>query len=821
MEAFVKDLKHSIRMFAQSPGFTIAAVAALALGIGANTAIFSVVNTVLLKPLTYPDADRIVQFYLTSPQGSGPGASVPKFAMWHEQSDIFDDISAYDFSGPGLNLTGGAFPEQVKGLHVTATYFKLFGASAELGRTFTKEEDSPHGPHVIVLSDGLWRRRYGADPNIVGKSIAVGGDPYMVIGVVSRDFKFDPMPDLWLPFQFDLSTNDQAHYFVAAARLKPGITKAQAQARLKLVADQFRRRFPGTAALGPKDSFSVELLRDSIVSDVRSSLLVLVAAVALVLLIACANVANLLLVRATSRKREIAIRAAVGAGRGRIIRQLLTESVLLSVTGGVIGLALGMAGVRLLLAVSPGNIPRIGESGAAVTLDWRVLLFTLVVSVVTGVIFGLIPAFDASRADLSATLKESGGRSGSGFRQNKARSILVISEMTLAIVLLIGAALLIRTFVAIRSVNPGFNAHNVLTLQMSLTGPRFEKASGVGQLVRDGVERLQAIPGVEVAGSSCCIPLEGGFGLPLNIVGRPLTNGPNHGGAGWNSVGPGYFEVYKIPVLRGRTFNVRDTTISRPVVIINQALAKQFWPKSDPLRDQIVIGKGVGPEFEEGPRQIIGVVGDIHDGGLNRDARPNMYVPASQVTDGMTALNARIGPLVWLVRTKSDPHLLSNAIQKQLREASGGLPVAQVRTMDEIVVRSTAREDFNMLLLSIFAGSALLLAAIGIYALMSYSVQQRTQELGIRMALGAGASSVRNLVVMQGMRLALIGVVLGMAAAFGLTRYISSMLFQVKAWDPLVFITVPLILTAVSLVAIWLPAQRATVIDPVEALRVE
>ncbi len=820
METFLKDLKHSLRMFARTPGFTIAAVAALALGIGANTAIFSVVNSVLLKPLTYPDADRIVQFLLTSPQGSGPGASVPKFAIWREQANVFQDVAAYDFSGPGLNLTGGAYPEQIKGLHVTLDYFRLFGAPIERGRAFTKDEDSPHGPRVVMLSDGLWRRRYGADPAIIGKNIELGGEPYAVVGIIAPNFHFDPAPDLWLPFQFNLNTSDQAHYFVAAGRLKPGVTLQQANAQLKLAANQFRHRFPGAIAFGPKEGFSAQPLRDAIVSDVRSSLIVLVAAVSLVLLIACANVANLLLARATGRKREIAIRAAVGAGRGRIIRQLLTESVLLSVVGGALGLALGMAGVRLLLALNPGNIPRIGENGAAVTLDWRVLLFTVGVSLLTGLLFGLIPALDASRADLSATLKESGGRSGSSFRQNKARSLLVISEMSFAIVLLIGAALLIRTFVALRSVNPGFNAHNVLTLQMSLTGPRFEKATGVSQLVRDGAERLQSLPGVEAAATTCCIPLEGGFGLPLSIVGRPLTNTPNQGG-GWTSVGPGYFEVFKIPLLHGRTFNLRDTTSSAPVVIINQALAKQFWPKADPLKDQIVIGKGVGPAFEEGPRQIVGIVGDMHDGGLNHDPRPNMYVPVSQVTDGMTALNARLGPIVWLVRTRSDPHALASSIGKQLVQASGGLPVAHVRSMDEIVVHSTAREDFNMLLLTIFAGSALLLAAIGIYALMAYSVQQRTQELGIRMALGARAGHVRNLVVFQGMRLAVIGVVVGLAAAFGLARYIQSMLFHVKAWDPLVFISVPLLLTAVALIAVWVPARRATVIDPLNALRYE
>jgi putative ABC transport system permease protein len=821
LDAFLKDLRHSVRMFSQSPGFTVAAVAALALGIGANSAIFSVVNTVLLKPLTYPEPDRIVQFLLTSPQGSGPGASVPKYEIWREQEKLFQDVAAYDFDGPGLNITGGAYPEQIKGLHVTMDYFRLFGASVQHGRTISKEEDSPHGPRVVVLSAGLWRRRFGSDPGIVGRNIELGGEPYQVIGVMSSNFKSDPMPDLWLPFQFDLHTSDQAHYFIAAARLKPGVTLEQANAQMKVAADQFRHRFPGTVAMGPKDSFAVKPLRDSIVSDVRSSLLVLVAAVSLVLLIACANVANLLLVRATGRKREIAIRAAVGAGRGRIIRQLLTESVLLSLLGGVAGLVSGTVGVRALLALSPGNIPRIGENGEGVTLDWRVLLFTLAVTVFTGVLFGLIPALDASRADLSATLKESGGRTGSGFRQNKARSLLVISEMSLAIVLLIGAALLIRTFIAIRSVNPGFNAHNVLTLQMSLTGPRFEKATGVGQLVRDGIERLLALPGVEVASTSCCIPLEGGFGLPLNIVGRPLTKGPSHGGGGWTSVGPGYFETFRIPLLRGRTFNLRDTSSSAPVVIINQALAKELWPKSDPLKDQIIIGKGVGPEFEEGPRQIIGIVGDIRDGGLNRDPRPGMYVPASQVTDGMTALNARLGPLIWLVRTRTDPTSLSPAIREQLLQASGGLPVAHVRTMDEVVVRSTARENFNMLLLTIFAGSALLLAAIGIYALMSYSVQQRTQELGIRMALGAAATDVRNLVVVQGMRLALIGVAIGVLTAFTLTRFIASMLFQVKAWDPIAFVMVPLALTTVALVATWVPARRATLIDPVDALRYE
>ena len=812
------DIKHSLRMFAKNPGFTIAALAALALGIGANTAIFTVVNTVLLKPLTYPDSGRIVMFMHTSPEGDDPVASATDFHTWEQQTNVVQDVAAYDFGGPGYNITGD-HPELVQGIHVTQRYFALFGAPILLGRTFTQQEDSPNGGHVVVISYGLWKRRFGGDPNIVGKSLSLGNIPYTILGVVGKSFYTDPPADLWLPFQFDPNSSDQGHYFLVAGRLKPGVVLAQANAQMKLAADQFRRRYPNM--LDPKESYGVQPLRDAIVSDVRSSLFVLIGAVAFVLLIACANVANLLLVRATGRKREFAIRSAMGAGRVRIIRQLLTESILLSVTGGVLGLILGFVGVRALLALNPGDIPRIGEHGAAVGIDWRVLLFTLGISIFTGILFGLFPAIGASRPDLNSTLKESTNRTGTGFRQSKARSLLVVSEVSLALVLLIGAALLIRTYVALRNVNPGFNPHHVLTMEMSLTGDRYQKTAGVALLIRDARERLNAIPGVEASASSCCIPLEGGFGLPFNIVGRPTGKSPYTGGAGWMSASPGYFSVFKIPILQGRDFTPQDTTGAPGVVLINEAMAKQYWPKQNPIGQQIIIGKGVGPEFEEPARQIIGVVGDVRDGGLNRNPRPLMIVPQSQVPDGVTALNARIGPIAWLVRTKGDPHQYISAITEQLRQASGGFPVAHVRTMDEVVVRSTARQDFNMLLLTIFGASALILAAIGIYGLMAYSVQQRTQEMGIRMALGADRSRIRNLVVRQGMILALAGVVIGVGAAFGLTRLIASFLFGVKAWDPFVFVTVPVLLTVVAFAATWMPAQRASKLDPMEALRVE
>ena len=825
MDDFIRDLKHSVRMFLQSPGFTITAVAALTLGIGANTAIFSVVDAVLLKPVPFPDPPGLVMLMNTSAQGSGPGASPTKFNLWRRQTSVLQNVSAYRFDS--MNLTAGDNPEQIAAGRVSVDFFRLFGAPIVDGRTFSSDEDRPGGGNVVVLSHGFWQRRFGGDRELVGRTISLDGNPYVVLGIVGPQFDVESLqpgpspPDVWVPFQIDPNSTNQGHFFGVAGRLKPGVTLATANAQMKLAADEFRRLYP--IGLGPpQNSFGVDVLQNVVVRDVRSSLLVLVGAVTFVLLIACANVANLLLVRATVRKREIAVRVAIGAGRQRIVRQLLTESLLLSLVAGVLGLVLGIVGIRLLLAVNPGNIPRIGPAGAGVTFDWRVVAFTIGLSVMTGVLFGLFPALQTSRSDLNSSLKESASRSGSGFRQNKARSLLVVSEVALALVLLVGAALLIRTFMALRRVDPGFDARQVLTMRMSLSGSRFEKSAPVARLVRDGVERISAVPGVVSAGATCCVPLEGGYGLPFIIVGRPLPpQGPAHGGAGWLNVSPAYFDVFKIPLIRGRTFTDRDDGAAPGVVIINQALARQMWPKQDPLSDRLHIGKGVGPEFDEPPRQIIGIVGDTRDGGLNRDPRPVMYIPLAQVPDGINALNVKITPLAWIMRTRGEPYAVRSVVQESLRVASGGLPVARIRSMEEIVVRSTARSDFNMLLLTVFGGVALLLAAIGIYGLMAYSVEQRTQEIGIRRALGAGSSQVRNMVVFEGMRLSLAGVIIGVASAFGVTRVIASLLFGVTARDPVVFTMVPLALSGVALAAVWLPARHATRIDPIIALRYE
>jgi predicted permease len=820
LEGFIKDLKQSLRMFRQSPAFTLAAVAALTLGIGANTAIFSVVNAVLLKPVPFPDPDRLVLFLNTSPQGGGPGASPAKFQHWRALDTVVQDVSV--FRTGIVNYTGGTFPEQLRSGQVSVDFFKLFGAPVLRGRTFTPEEDLPDADRVVVLGQRFWESRFNRSDDVIGKSISLGGEPYTVVGVLGEfDFsEYGPQPQVWYPFQLPPNTADQGHYFQAAGRLKPAVSLGQAQTRVAESAEEYKRKFPN--ALGPNGGFWLNPIRDVLVRNVRQSLMVLGGAVSFVLLIACANVANLLLVRATGRRREIAIRAAIGGSRGRIIRQLLTESVVLSLAGGVLGLALGVLGIRALLQVNTAGLPRVGELGAAVGVDWRVMGFAFAVSLLTGVLFGLIPALQSSKTDLTTTLKESSGRAGTGFRQNKARSILVVTEVALALVLLIGSALLIRTAIALTRVNPGFDATNVLTMRMSLTGPRFQSAQGVQQMIRNAVEQVKSVPGVAAVSATCCVPLTGGYGLPFIIVGRPVQGpGPFHGGGGWMTVSPGYFEVFRIPVKRGRTFEDRDTATSPPVVLINEAMARQYWADKDPLNDRLTIGRGIMREFAtEQDRQIIGVVGDTRNGGLDDEPGPMMFIPQAQVPDAVNVLNLRLSPMAWLVRTHSDPAGLSSAIQEQLRQSTG-LPMSDVRSMAEVVSRSVSRQKFNMWLMSVFGGSALLLAAIGIYGLMAYSVQQRTQEIGIRMALGAQGSQVKNMIVRQGMVLAVVGVAIGLGAAFGLARFISTFLFGVTKWDPIVFVAVPIVLTIVALLAVWFPARRASRISPIIALRYE
>lgn len=815
-----RDFSFAVRSLAKTPGFTLIAVLVIAVGIAVNTAVFSVIDAVLLKPLTYPHPDELVSLTETSPQGSFAVASVPEFHLWREQTGIFQQAAAYDFGGAGMNITGTDHPQQVQGIHVSAEYFSMFGAPLIAGRTFTAAEDSPSGGNVTVLSYGLWKSRYGGDRSIVGSTIQLDGQPYLVIGIIGPGFETDAPADLWVPFQFNLNSKELVHYFTVVARLKTGVTAAQASAQLGLVAEQFRRLY-GNDALPPRGGFGVTSLRKVMIGDIGPRLLVLWAAVAFVLLIACVNVANLLLARSAARKREFATRAALGAGRGQIIRQLLVESSTLSLTGGVLGLVLGFVGVRLLLRMNPGDIPRIGEHGAGITLDFNIVVFTLGISILTGLIFGLVPAITASRANLASALNENGSHASIGVRSGKLRSALVIAEMALTVVLVVAAALLIRTFNNLQAVDPGFTMHNVLTMSMAVSGERFQKTAPVAAIIQDGADRLRAVPGVVDAGVSNCLPMAGGFGMSFDVVGRPKGSENSSGGAGFCSVSYGYFSTLEIPLLRGRLFTRQDNASSPGVVIINRAFARHYWPNGDPLRDQIVIGAGAGPAFAEGPRRVIGIVGDTHDQGPDSDPFPMMFIPLAQMPDLETALNSRVAPLYWFLRSQPDPHTLIAPISTALREASGGLPVAHIRTMQDLEAQNIARQRLNMLLLSVFGFAGLLMAAIGIYGVMSYSVQQRTQELGVRMALGAQASNLRNMVIGQGMTLTLIGVLIGGGGALWLTRFLASFLFGVKPLDPISFIATPLVLSAVALFSIWAPAMRATRVDPMAALRVE
>jgi len=824
MGTFAADLRYAARILRANPGFTAVAVAALALGIGANTAIFTVVNHVLLEPLPYPQSDRILQIERLYTQdgntGYGSSISVPKFMVWR-QNQAFESMALYGQSGPAVRVGTDERAQPAKGLGVTEGYFRVFGVAPIMGRTFTPQEDLPNGPAVAVVSYNLWQSRLGGDPSILGRSVPLDGKPTAIVGVLPRSFVSDPPADLFTPLQPDPASTNQAHYLRLAGRLKPGVTLERARAELRAAGERFRALYPGW--MDKNESVSARPLREAIVGSVRTPLLILLGAVAFVLLIACANVANLLLARAAVRQKELAVRAAIGAGRLRVVRQLLTESLLLALAGGVLGYALGAAGVRVLLLFAPGNIPRINGTENAVTpipaLDWRVAAFAIGLAILTAVLFGLVPALHTSSLDLASTLKEGGGRSGSSRAHNRARSILVVAEIALALVLLIGASLMIRTFVGLRTVNPGIDPHNVLTLETSV-GTAYRTTAAVDGFITRSARRLESLPGVEAAGAAIALPMTVGIDMPFSIAGKPDPKGsPYNGDEQWRFVSPHYFRAFRIPVLRGRVFTENDTLNAARVVILNQAMAARYWPKQDPIGQVITIGKGIGQIFDEPPREVVGVVGNVRETGLSDEQSCVMYVPQSQVTEGLTQLANSVLPLAWIVRTAADPSGLRSAIERELGAVDTRVSVARVRPMDQVIAESVARQNFNMVLLSVFGAIALLLAVIGIYGLMAYSVERRTQELGIRMALGAAGGDVLKLVLWQGARLAAIGLAIGLALAYGLVRVLASLLFHVKSTDPVSFAAVAAILALSALVASYIPARRASRIAPADALR--
>jgi len=689
-----QDIRYAIFTLLKNRSFTLIAVFALALGIGANTAIFTVVDRVLLRPLPYNHPDRLVNIVRQFRNGTSPSISIPKFASIR-QAEFLDAVAVYDFMGPGMNLSDGGTPEQVRGVHVSEAYFRVLGVTPVMGRTFSAEEDRPGGAPVVVLTDGLWKRRFGSDPGIIGRVIRLNSEPFTVIGLTGPGFAGEPETDLFLAEQVDLNSVNQGHFLFLGARLKPRVTIEQANAQLRVVADRFRKQHPGV--ISPDEGFTALPMGSLMVGDLKTPLFILLGAVAFVLLIACANVANLLLVRAAGRGREIAIRIAIGAGRVAILRQLLTESLLLAFAGGVAGVFLGAIGLRVLLTIAPAELPRLpspGNLNLFALMDGRILAFAFAVSILTGVLFGLTPALHQIRPDVNSCLRESGSRTTAGSVRQRTRSALVVAEVALSLVLLIGAALMIRTFLALRNVQPGFQTKSVLTMSSSLAGKKYETAAGVERLAIEVTRRLESLPGVQAATYALALPLQIGPDMPFTIAGKPTRDGgPFNGDEQYRPVGPHYFETLGIPLRRGRLFSERDSSTGPWTLIINEAMAKKYWPNEDPLGAVVTIAKGLAPEMEDRPRVVVGTVGDVHEAGIDCNPPPVMYISVGQEPDGMVSLGNRVLPSSWAARAVGDPATLTRAVQQEVLRVDSDLPIARVMTMDHHLAKSIARHN--------------------------------------------------------------------------------------------------------------------------------
>jgi putative ABC transport system permease protein len=804
MAILIQDLRYATRMMIKQPIFTAVAVIALALGIGANTAIFTVVNAVLLRPLPYNEPDSLVWVWDTQPQLATAPTSLPDFLDWKDQNRSFEYMAAYQ-GGNMFFDDGNGVQDTPVGL-VTPDVFALFRVTPVLGRTFTEEETQPGRSRVAVLSQALWQRRFGSDPNVLGQIVQLSGTPYTIIGVIATGFNFPNEAQLWRPLQIDTNRLDRGpHYLRVVGRLRPGVTLAEAQAEMSTIASRIAQQYPEKIA---GHGVKLDLLSDVVIGDIRPALFVLLGAVGFVLLIACANVANLLLARAGARQREIAIRTALGATRPRIIRQLLTESVLLAVVGGIAGLIIAVWGVDSLVSLSPDTIPRVREIG----IDAKVASFTVLISLLTGVVFGLAPALQVSKPDLTDALKES-GRTTAGSRRNRIRSLLVVWEIALSLVLLIGAGLMIRSFATLSSVAPGFNPDKLLTMGVTLLRSSYPEENQVAAFYEQMLERLSVAPGVKSAGAIGDLPLSGSNTSDyFTIEGRPAIAKEDRPLAECRTVTPHYFESMEIPLLKGRDFAETDTKRTPNVAVINEAFAHAHFPDEDPLGHRL----SLQGQFRD-PLLIVGVVGNVRNFGLDEQPTPEIYYPYLQ--DPLRETYDRSMTLV--VRTKSDPAAMAEGLRTELLSLDKTLPVYALKPMTEYLRDSLSRRRFNMVLLSVFAAVALLLAGVGIYGVISYSVAQRTHEIGIRVAIGAHAGEILKLVIGQAMLLTMTGIALGLVTAFALTRLMQSLLFEVSPTDPLTFAVISVILTIVALVACFVPARRAMKVDPMVALRCE
>jgi len=803
METLLHDARYAIRTMLKSPGFTAVAVIALALGIGANTAIFSVVNAVLLRPLPYKEPERLVHVHRMQPPIQHAPISRPDYFEWENQQQVFQGIAAFFYRT--YNLTGVDEAEKLAGARVTGSFFALFGVAPVAGRFFDESDDQPGASRIAVISYGLWQRRLGGSSDVIGSTINLNGDSYAVVGV-APSFQFPRSVDIWTPADLaEEKTQRGSNYLKVIARLKDGVSRTQAQAQMNQIAAALAEKYPAndtslTVAIVP--------MLENQVGEIRPVLWIMLGAVAFVLMIACANVANLLLARATARQKEFAIRSALGAGRWRIARQLLTESVLLALAGGAIGTLLSVWGIRVLVAAAPANIPRVKE----ISLDGWVLAFTLLISIATGIIFGLAPSFQLSTTELNETLKE-GGRGNAGMNPHRAllRRALVIAEIALSLVLLVSAGLLIESINHLAQVSPGFDPRGVLAADVSFPrqpSTQKEDDQTPARFLSAVEQRIAALPGVVAVGTINDLPVTGWSTIngDFNVEGRPRYNPGEEPVAEFRLVTPNYFRAIGIPVLNGRELTEHDDQNAPKTIMINQAIADRIFPDENPIGKRLIA-------LDDKPHEIVGIVGNARQWGLERPSDPEIYFPFTQMN--FTSESTLV------VRTSVDPAALIDGVRSAAREVNNDAPVFRVRPMTDVMANSTAQQRFNTVLMSVFAVVALVMAAIGLYGVIAYSVTQRTHELGIRMALGASSGDVIKLVVGQGMLLASTGVVIGLGAAFALTRLLSSLLFGVSPRDPVTFAAIALILTGVALGACFVPARRATRVDPMIALRYE
>jgi putative ABC transport system permease protein len=804
-----QDLRYAARMLLKKPGLTLIAVITLSLGIGANTAIFSVVNAVLLRPLPFPESEQLVRIGgINLKTGKGPGTFSPQdFYDWRERNNVFESVAAYDGWSP--SLTGQGEPERITAARVSASFFDVLKVKPEIGRTFLPDEEKRGLQHSVILGHKLWQRRFGADPSIQGKTIQLNGESYTVVGVMPPGFEVPRIggssfeqPELWAPFAPDLSQWTRSGRAVDAGigRLKPGVTLQQAQAEMTGIGRALQQQYPDTnlnAGVG------VVSLREQLVGGVRTPLLIFLVAVGFVLLIVCANVANLQLARSTARRKEMAIRASLGASRLRIIRQLLTESLLLSFLGAGFGLLLSLWATDFLVALGSDSIPHLGKIG----IDARVLVFTILISVLAGVLFGLAPALYASRLDLNEALKEGGGKGTGGAGRSRLRGALVVSEIALSLLLLTGAGLLVKSFLRLQEVNPGFNPRQVLTMYVFLPGAKYSEDAQQSAFFDQTLERIRNVPGVESVGVTSNLPISGNFDrTSFYVEGRPADSNQDVPDVERYMISGDYFRAMGVALRDGRTFGTEDKADTLPVAVVNEALAHTYWP------GESAIGKRVRTNPESPWRTVIGVVGDVRHYDLETAANMQLYLPYKQTPSQM---------MTFVVRSRGDASKQATAVRDGIWAVDKDQPVYNVKTMEQLVAASVAQRRFVMMLLGSFAVIAMFLAAVGIYGVMSYTVTQRTHEIGIRMALGAQGADVLKLIVGQGMRLALFGIALGLIGAVATTRIISSLLYGVTATDPLTFACVAALLCGAALLACYIPARRAMRVDPMTALRYE